>query len=256
MKKHIIGAGCRFGQKLDGVQYGSSYFDVNKRIGSCNNRIFDYNDLYRYHKSITSENVITIGGDHSISEATVRSSMSKKDNVHVIWIDAHSDINTSTTSMSGNSHGMVVSKLMGYDGYSECLKSSNITYVGLRDVDIPEKSIIEMKNIKTYSTSDVINYGIQKVCCEIMETAKPNSYYHISVDVDVLDPKYFPFTGTLVDKGLEPEQITELLKIFKKRTIGLDIVEFNPLIEYSRTSLDIEQRFNSCIEIINSWIMV
>ena len=71
MKKHIIGACCRFGQKIDGVQYGSSYFNVNKSFGSGRNRIFDYNDLYRYHKSITSENVITIGGDHSISEATV-----------------------------------------------------------------------------------------------------------------------------------------------------------------------------------------
>tara|TARA_B100001094_G_C18141977_1_gene778424 strand:- start:917 stop:1699 length:783 start_codon:yes stop_codon:yes gene_type:complete len=254
MKKHVIGACCRLGQKLNGVQYGSSYFALDKVFG--HNTTFDYQEFYSYHKKMGSDtNVITIGGDHSISEYTVKSSMKKKDNVHVIWIDAHADINTESTSGSGNSHGMMVSKLLGYDSRPECLKPYNLTYVGLRDIDIPEKSIIELEKIKVYSTQNVLEYGPKHIASEIIASAETegDAFYHISIDVDVIDPSYFPYTGTPVIDGLRPEYVKELLKIFKNKTIGLDIVEFNPLV---KTMGETGERLESCLEIIDSWVSV
>jgi ornithine decarboxylase len=96
---------------------------------------------------------VVIGGDHSISLGSI-SGVSKakgRDNIGVIWIDAHGDMNTEKTTITGNIHGMPLAFLQGYgdsdmvncyfDGAK--IKSENVVLFGARDLDPLEAQFIK-----------------------------------------------------------------------------------------------------------------
>ena len=118
--------------------------------------------------------VLTLGGDHSIAIGTIagtakaiRERLGRE--MAVIWVDAHTDINTPETSESGNVHGMPVAFLSGLakDDREDTfgwLKSENmislkkLVYIGLRDVDRGEKLILREQGIKAFSMHDIDRY--------------------------------------------------------------------------------------------------
>lgn len=231
----FISACCKHGQPKSGVELAGKFvqnffqeYDFKTIEGlDCH---FNYIELYETHKNLFENNkVITIGGDHSISLATVASSAKKfKEDLTVIWVDAHADINTRESSLSGNLHGMPVSSLIGLDNiYNlEIIKPEQIIYIGLRDLDDFEIKTIESLNIKNYTSEYVRNNSMEMVLNEI----KPmiSSKVHISFDVDVLDPTIFPCTGTPVDNGINLNDAKTLLASFKENWVSADFVEFNP----------------------------
>ena len=175
----------------------------------------DYYELFNRHNELLKP--ITIGGDHSISMATVGSSLQKHDNLKVLWIDAHADINTPVSTLLGQSHLMNVPIK---------LKRDNLGYIGLRDIDNYEYK--ELETIRWYSSKCVHNQGVGKILNEL--NYSENDKIHISLDVDALDPKYFPATGAPVANGLNPEHVYKIIHLLKKNIVSLDIVEYNPLI--------------------------
>jgi arginase len=118
--------------------------------------------------------VLTLGGDHSIAIGTIagtakaiRERLGRE--MAVIWVDAHTDINTPETSESGNVHGMPVAFLSGLakDDREDTfgwLKKENLislkklVYIGLRDVDRGEKLILREQGIKAFSMHDIDRY--------------------------------------------------------------------------------------------------
>ncbi len=71
-----------------------------------------------------------------------------KPDLKVTWIDAHADINNENTSPSGNLHGMPVAILAGlseqFKDQFKCLDvSTELQYIGVRDVDPGERELIE-----------------------------------------------------------------------------------------------------------------
>jgi arginase len=84
-------------------------------------------------------------------------------------VDAHADINTPTTSHSGNMHGMPVAFLLGlveeaktlpgFEWFEPCLTPKDIVYIGLRDLDRGEKKFIKKLGIKSYS---VRNFALSR----------------------------------------------------------------------------------------------
>ena len=244
MSRTLISACCSIGQKKNGVQFGG--FEIIKHflekgklnlfsdINVCNIKTReDYLRLYvKHNNALRTSKPVTIGGDHSISIATVSSSLrTYKDDLHVIWVDAHPDLHTSSTSISQNTHGMVVGQLLGLDVEHKFvnakLKPEQLTYIGLRDVDKAECSVIENKNIMKYSSQDVIMQGVQKVINEIKQNTLGKKY-HISIDVDSLKPEIFPCTGTKVNGGLLETDIQLLLRECYFETVAVDVVEYNP----------------------------
>jgi arginase len=115
--------------------------------------------------------VLTLGGDHSIAIGTIAGTAKAiRERLHremaVIWVDAHTDINTPETSESGNVHGMPVAFLTGLakeerDDVFGWLKAENmislkkLVYIGLRDVDRGEKLILREHGIKAFSMHDI-----------------------------------------------------------------------------------------------------
>ncbi|KAL5037122.1 hypothetical protein BDV3_006662 [Batrachochytrium dendrobatidis] len=187
----------------------------------------------------TGKIALTLGGDHSLGMGTVSGSAAVYDNLGVIWVDAHADINTPETSDSGNLHGCPVSFLMGigqkvsaFSWLKPCIKPSRLVYIGLRDVDQGEKRILKEYGIKAFSMHEVDKYGIGKIMEMAYDYLGRSSPIHLSFDVDALDPSVAPATGTPVRGGLsfrEGHFICE--SIFETGClVSMDIMEVNPTL--------------------------
>ncbi|SCU82915.1 LADA_0C08658g1_1 [Lachancea dasiensis] len=186
---------------------------------------------------------VTLGGDHSIAMGSVAGVFSEHPDACLLWIDAHADINTPSSTDSGNLHGCPVSFLMGLDPENtppalkwvpKCLKPNKIAYIGLRDVDEGEKKILKEHNIKAYSMYHVDRYGLNGVIEMALQSINPDgkSPIHLSYDVDAVDPLYIPATGTPVRGGLTLRESLFLAERIAEtgRLIALDLVECNPAL--------------------------
>ena len=192
---------------------------------------------------------LQIGGDHSMAMGTI-SGIARGikerfgEDIKVIWVDAHADINTPETTESGNLHGMPVSflanlvqeKIEGLEWIEPCLKPENLVYIGLRDVDKDEKEILKKFKIKAFSMHEIDRYGIGRIVDMTIEHLSKGendqSPIHLSFDIDALDPSVASSTGTPVRGGLtfrEGHYICEALHA-TGRLVGLDMVELNPAI--------------------------
>lgn len=160
---------------------------------------------------------ITMGGDHSIALGSVdghyRAVQGKQD-LAVLWIDAHGDIHTNISSPSGNFHGMVLSllikelhsmwpKMPGLEWYNPHFSIKNLAYIGLRSLETFEKEIIRYYNITAFGMEDVERYGISSVANMAIQKIDPYSTHsiHVSFDIDALDPLEAPCTGAKGNKN-------------------------------------------------------
>lgn len=142
-----------------------------------------YQKLYQLCSKL--QKPLLLGGDHSIASSSTMASVQKHPrDLEVIWIDAHPDIHTYNSSVSGNTHGTPLSICTGLEKRHwasrinlDLLPFERLIYVGIRDIDDWEREIIDKHNIKHYSVSEIMDH--------IKKTDNP---LHISFDVDALDP--------------------------------------------------------------------
>jgi arginase len=201
---------------------------------------------------------LVLGGDHSIGLGSLHGTLNayennNKENVGLIWIDAHSDINTPLTTASGNFHGQPLSllikemnengdipKLNEFNWIKSYISANNIVFIGLRDIDQDEVYTLKKYNIKAYSMSDIEEYGLNKIMNDTFNYLNKTTRLHVSVDIDSLDPFYAPSTGTPVLGGLTLQQ---LMFIGNRINLNgklktLDLVEVNPLIYENKTDIN------------------
>ena len=259
----IIIAECSQGQKKDGVQNGGKY--ICDKLKLKPDIIFDHelfynltkhynNGYYELSKTLSQLNKdnnlsLLIGGDHSLGISSIDAFLNLyKDKLSVLWIDAHADINDHITSNSGNIHGMP----LGYHHISRTdrpiwrpnqtrLKSSQLYYFGIRDLDDSEKELIEKDNIP-FSVNTKHNYD------KLLKFIDDSKYLLISFDVDSLDPELMSSTGTRSCCGLNCKDVYDVIKysIDKQKLIHLDIMEFNPELG------NVEKSIKSLIEIFQN----
>ena len=91
------------------------------------------------------------------------------------------------------------------------------------------------------------NFQIKKIVSEILKNNKDKKF-HISLDVDGLDPSVAPSTGTSVKNGLNFEQIKYLIQKLNDKTVAFDIVEINPKIGSLK---EIDLTINNSAKILN-----
>lgn len=191
---------------------------------------------------------LLLGGDHSIGIGSLAGILRCRPDTGILWVDAHSDINTPEISESGNMHGMPVGLLMegvapnhmelpGLEWLADGprLKAESIVYVGLRDVDATERAIIRKMGITAFTMHDVDRYGIGKVmdmAIDHLTKDDPNRPLHLSYDIDAVDPVLAPATGTTVRGGLtfrEAHFVAEAAAL-SGNLASADIVELNPTL--------------------------
>ncbi|KAI4793769.1 hypothetical protein KUCAC02_032512 [Chaenocephalus aceratus] len=133
----------------------------------------------------------------------------------LIWVDAHADINTPMSSPSGNLHGQPVSFMLkeltdkmpdipGFSWTKPFLSSSDLVYIGLRDVDPGEYHILKNLGIQYFTMRDIDRLGIQRVMEVTLDhlLSRKQRPIHLSFDIDAFDPSLAPATGTPVNGGL------------------------------------------------------
>jgi len=189
---------------------------------------------------------IVLGGDHAMSigsiAAIARFCDQQKKRLCIIWIDAHSDFNTSQTSPSGNIHGMPVAVAAGY-GPQELLSighktpmvdAADIYQVGIRSVDMKEKHLVIKAGVVTYDMRRIDEIGMREAMNQILnDVREKDAYIHVSFDVDSLDPTIAPGVATTIPGGLTYREAQLCMEMIHDsgRMISLDLMEINPALD-------------------------
>ena len=204
-------------------------------------------------KAVSAEKIpLLLGGDHSIAVGTVaglsRCFRKKKQPVGLIWIDAHADMNTPETSPSGNVHGMPLACCIGLGpkelthlfGFSPKVAPRNVALVGVRNIDQLEAPHVRDSGVRAFTMRHIDERGLRAVMDEAIEIASTGTVgFHLSLDMDYVDPSEAPGVGTPVRGGgtyreahLAMEMICDSGKM-----LSMEVVEVNPLIdEVNRTA--------------------
>jgi arginase len=195
---------------------------------------------------------LCLGGDHSMAAGTVSGVAEfyrrQQHRIGLIWIDAHTDINTPESSPSGNVHGMPLAALMGLwqsdlgniYGFSPKVSPENCVLVGVRDIDAVEKENVRRAGIGVFTMRDIDERGMRTVMEEALRIAgRGTAGYHISLDMDWVDPEDAPGVGTPVRGGATYREAHLAMEIIADhgRLLSMEIVEVNPVIdEHNRTA--------------------
>ncbi|HBW38384.1 arginase [Desulfosporosinus sp. BICA1-9] len=196
-------------------------------------------------KSLLEGNLpIILGGDHSIAVGSILGTQSVLENIGVLWIDAHGDFNTRETTLSGNLHGMSLAASAGFGALEMTgFKPKDVNYVnpkkvvliGARDIDNEEAILIKESGITVFTMSDIDEYGMKEVMVRALEiVAADTEGFHVSFDLDVMNPNEAPGVGTPVNGGLtfrEAHLAAEMISNSKKLR-SLEVVELNPILDH------------------------
>lgn len=196
---------------------------------------------------------LVLGGDHSIAVGTVsglsRHYQKQGQKIGLVWIDAHADMNTPETSPSGNVHGMPLACCLGMGprelsaiyGFAPKVAPENTAIIGLRSVDIEERLNVQRAGVRAYTMRDVDERGLRAVMQEAIETATNGTAgFHLSFDMDSVDPHEAPGVGTPVKGGLTYREAHLAMEVICDCDclLGLEVVEVNPVIdEANRTAI-------------------
>jgi arginase len=193
---------------------------------------------------------IVLGGDHSVAIGTVSGVASfyrrRDEPVGLIWFDAHADMNTPETTPSGNIHGMPLAVLLGYgtpeltgiEGFSPKLDPRFCAHIGARDVDAGERELIRKLGMRFFTMREIDERGMAACVDEAVHIAsRAPAGYHVTLDVDALDPGDAPGSGTVVRGGLTYREAHLAMEKIAEAggALALEVVEIN-------TALDINNR--------------
>lgn len=188
---------------------------------------------------------IILGGDHSIAAGSASGS-SKGRKIGAIWVDAHGDINTPQTSPSGNVHGMPLAALIGHEPKSLLsgpkLNPANVALVGLRDLDPGERRHIREWGVHAYTMRHVDERGMRSIMEDAIQMATNGTAgFHLSFDMDAIDPDIAPGVGTPVQGGLSYREAHLIMEMAHDsgRLLSLDIVEVNPVLDISNRTANL-----------------
>uniref|UniRef100_A0A8C4ET56 Arginase n=1 Tax=Dicentrarchus labrax TaxID=13489 RepID=A0A8C4ET56_DICLA len=274
----VLGAPFSRGQKRRGVEHGPKVIrdaGLIERLSGLDYSVHDFGDLNFHHlekdepymdvkfpRNVGAANKMlsgavsrAVGAGHTlvINLLYVKRHAQQCPDLCLIWVDAHADVNTPMTSPSGNLHGQPVAFMLkelqdkmpdipGFSWMKPCLSSSDLVYIGLRDVDPGEHHILKNLGIQYFTMRDIDRLGIQRVMEVTFDhlLARKQRPIHLSFDIDAFDPSLAPATGTPVNGGLtyrEGIYITE--EIHNTGLLSaMDLVEVNPVLGATQEAVE------------------
>jgi arginase len=189
---------------------------------------------------------LSLGGDHSLAAGSIAGSASamREQNrpLALLWVDAHGDMNTPESTVSGNVHGMPLACVLGQGppelvnigGFSPKIKPERCAVVGLRNLDEREKERVRQSGVNAYTMKDIDRYGMAVVMEKALELiCRGGAALHVSFDMDGVDPAISPGVGTPVRGGLSYREAHLAMEMVadSQNLIALDVVEVNPILD-------------------------
>src|SRR5262245_6142263 len=282
---HIIGVPLDLGGNRRGVDMGPSAFRIaglGDRLAALGYTITDKGDLAApipetqkqrderkkyindiakvcqklYQTSLASLHdgamPIVLGGDHSLGAGSVAAAAewakrTRNLPIGLLWVDAHGDMNTPATSLSGNVHGMPLAALLGPEPaelskigtFSPKVLPAHTVLVGIRNLDDREKVSVRDSGVHVFTMKDIDRQGIASIIEQAVNLAgNGTAGIHVSFDIDVCDPGIAPGVGTPVKGGLDYREAHTLMEIVADsgRLTSLDLVEVNPTLDVRNTT--------------------
>ena len=179
------------------------------------------------------EPTIVIGGDCGVSIGAVAAIAGEGagEDLAVVWIDAHADLNTPGSSPSGAFHGMVLRAILGESAEGMTLPAGAITsdrvvLVGTRDLDAAEADYIAETGIRMLPVESLSDPAL--VVAAVASTGAHRIFLHI--DLDVLDPPEVAGLAFPVPFGAQPADLVATIKALRADypLAGAAITEFSP----------------------------
>lgn len=196
---------------------------------------------------------VMLGGDHSIAVGSISGASywfrQRQEKIGVLWIDAHSDMNTPEISPSGNIHGMPLACCIGegppeltriFD-YHPKVEGKNVALIGIRDVDIRERDIVRKSGVTPFTMRDIDERGLRNIMEQAIGIARDGTAgFHVSLDMDCVDPQEAPGVGTPVRGGITYREAHLAMETIcdSDSMVSMELVEVNPVLdEANRTAL-------------------
>jgi arginase len=197
---------------------------------------------------------IVLGGDHSIAIGTVSGLAAyyrkHEQRVGVLWFDAHGDMNTPDSSPSGNIHGMPFAAILGQgvpalthiSGFAPKVYPEDCALIGARDVDSTEAEIMRNSGVRIYTMREVDERGMSACVDEAIAICSRNTIgFHVTMDMDFVDPDYAPGVGTPVPGGptyreshLAMEKVADSGKM-----LSFELTEVNPVLDTANRTAEL-----------------
>jgi arginase len=195
---------------------------------------------------------LVLGGDHSLGAGSVAAAAewaksTKGLPIGLLWIDAHADMNTPGTSLSGNVHGMPLAALLGPEPaelakigtFSPKVHAAHTVLIGIRNLDDREKVEVRDSHVHVFTMKDIDRQGIASIVEQAVNLAgNGTAGIHVSFDMDVCDPQIAPGVGTPVKGGLDYREAHMVMEIVADSGVltSLDLVEVNPTLDVRNTT--------------------
>ena len=197
---------------------------------------------------------MVLGGDHSLAAGSVAATSAvmrdRGQRFGLIWVDAHGDMNTPSSTESGNVHGMPLAAILGPEpaelsrlgGFSPKIDPDHVVLIGVRNLDDREKQRVRESRIHVFTMKDIDRSGIAAVIEQAIAVAGRDAHgLHVSFDLDVCDPTIAPGVGTPVKGGLDYREAHMVMEVLADsgRLMALDLVEVNPTLDIRNSTAEL-----------------
>lgn len=192
---------------------------------------------------------LVLGGDHSVAIGTLaglaKFAQKKRKRFGLLWVDAHGDCNTARTTPSGNIHGMPLAVALGAGnrmlttlaGRAPMIDPKRTVLFGVRDLDPGERSNIRKLGLRAITMREIDEHGVYAMMQEALQILTGGEGgadgFHLSFDIDSLDPSYAPGVGTPVPGGLTVREAHLIMELVADtgRMVSCELVEVNPVLD-------------------------
>lgn len=211
------------GDVSENEQLSEKMVEINQGSTMLNNWVYEMTaSLLKEGKKVG-----LIGGDHSTPLGFIKALGEVHSEYGILQVDAHADLREAYEGFT-YSHASIM-----YNALKEVPQVKKLVQVGIRDYCDEELMMVRQNpdRIATFFDKDIKEQQFEGVTwkniCEQIVNELPQKVY-ISFDIDGLDPKLCPNTGTPVPGGFELEQVFYLFKKVKesgREIIGFDLNE-------------------------------
>jgi agmatinase len=162
--------------------------------------------------------VVTLGGEHSISEGAIAPYARRHPGLTIVHFDAHSDLRESYQGTT-RSHACAGARMREH---------ARLVQIGIRSQCPEERALIDAGKVETLFAHQM--HGVDWAP-RILTGIAPRSAVYVTIDVDYFDPSIMPATGTPEPGGGEWYPTLRFLRLLaeKARVVGFDVMELAPI---------------------------
>jgi arginase len=136
--------------------------------------------------------------------------------------------------------GQGPSELVNILGFAPKVSAANVALVGVRDVDESERDAVRSTGVRAFTMRDIDERGMRDVMRDAIGIASSGTAgFHLSLDLDVVDPEFAPGVGTPVRGGATYREAHLAMEMISDSggMLSMEVVEVNPVIDqFNRTA--------------------